>query len=365
MQIFTKMKHDGIKVDLVKMEEKIMKRVLFLCLVSIILICNMAMARLMGPMDITKTSKDADAVCVGKVIDKEITPHESVGSYVKLKFHVQRVLKGNIKSNTNIDILYYDEGQLPNGGVANPRYIYGNNESIIVTLMKKGDGYIFSVPAATFMTVYPEHDSYNQSSNVTANIQSEIMNTLVNDLNVIRVNTLRESIKILPKKRIEQVFVPMVSDPNTREELRINAISICLVSNIQTIVPYVCSYIENNIKGDEKARNYAGVAKFYMSIVKIEPQYLSLLSKYISADEPLELRLMACRLMRSSKNKLALPYLKEFLNDSEPEVNYNAMMGIIEITDDRNVKAPAYQIYLNNINDYKDLLEYCKVKSIE
>ncbi|MHB1456577.1 MAG: HEAT repeat domain-containing protein [Armatimonadota bacterium] len=336
-----------------------MKHTVIMCLFAIMVICSSAFARLQAPLQLEKQSNDADVICVGHVKTRTIGVPQEHGASIKLLFHVDRVMKGAVVANSDIKIIYFEDGVDKRGFMMSPRYwLYDN---MMVLLARKGSSYTFASELNCTMTLSDQHAGYVQTDDINVNLRSELRNSLISESKPVIFAALGQ-VKTLSGVDIDSHVMPLTVSPDI--EIRAEALRACLISGKLSVLPAVMSLLSQKPADGGNIPGRLNMLTAELQFIKFDKQYFPLFADAMSASHPLRLRKAACYALRTSGDKSALPYLKAVLDDTNPALRYHAMMGMSAISGDHTHTMP-YSNYVANPSAYKTNLDYWRNKYIE
>jgi hypothetical protein len=325
----------------------------------------------------------ADAIVVGDVMRTAISDWDDVGgAEIELALRVDHTIKGTELPGANIAIRYRETAvnknrvMFPRHGIATSAgrsfdYLLDPPKGdvdwhVLALLRNASDSYTFALPSCSTMRVSSvDSVGYIQSNDVSANLQSEIRNSLLSLSNDIVLEALEQTY-ILNRADLSAVTLPLVSSSDLN--VRMSAMAACLRGGELSVLPGAVDLLlahDTPNDGEPQQNIGTGLLRLESAIAgaKVDANCTPVIAKALSARN-YRFRRVAVDALRLSKDRTALPYLKAALNDTSPEIRYDAMQGLAVILNDKT-PIPLYLVYTSNPDAYADCLNYWKARSLE
>lgn len=297
------------------------------------------------PLDIKRDSADAEVICVGKVVPLEKCVTNATSPEITTQFRVDRVLKGDMAPDTLITLSYL-RGQ---------QHFSGYD----LVLLNKGDAsYVFSRTEGSMPASETADSVYERSADVVANLRWETNNSLQSSSRYVVCKALEQT-ALLSASDIAELVKPRLTDADIG--IRAAATRACIAFGDNTQVLPAVELIEKltiDAEGSERLAPVALMAELRKH--KATPDLVEGLAAQLSSKSS-AVREIVSYMLRESNLNSAISHLKIALSDSDPEVRYNAVMGLAKYTKDYG-NAPAFPVYQADEQRY---LDYWKHKTVD
>jgi|GEM_PF-2318908 len=309
--------------------------------VLIALMCCAASARMVPPFDLQSQMPLGDAICTGRITGSAIRPADSNGSAEwVLTFRVDRVIKGDIVSGTDIEVHYRDS--------ATPTSRYGNIAAsmwspvgwgyVLAALKKSADGYVGVSGDCSMPVAERQNIPYARSGDAMTDLRWEVLNAL-EDSSLLVVKSALQQTPILTTSQMKTYVEPLIGSAG--EDVVLSAlVGLVRAGRPGAAVTYLLAHDGSDFTQGALARVKTAV----QGTPAVSSADLSTVSQLMNC-KSVTLRRVGSYLLRLSRSTSVLPQLKAALGDPDIEVRYNAVMGLADVLHDNSGHAPTFHDY--------------------
>ena len=310
-------------------------------------------AYLSATLSIEKLVQESDVICTGEGISgfnkKAVWMSLLIGTRMKLTFHVNKVIKGDVDPGDDITIIFPSLKR--DNYIGDPP---ARDEHSILFLKKRNGNYVYTKRDQGKLIVSTSENKVLKEKFNTAEevVVAELINSAYDaDPKVAfrAVSYLERGIEI-PQERFLPHLKELSASRSTAPAIQGLALAMILKAKEYSYIEEALEYIENPPDGERVEFAKGDIARAFSKIRN--PEMVSRLNTLLLKAKDEELRRAVAYSLREIEHKSSVPYLADGLNDQDQGVRYHCMMALAHIEGKFQDWAPGLDLFEANEEEY-------------